>query len=221
MRTDNDTWDLASSVGATATLVAAARAIATNADNPAICDPFAEPLVRAVGIDFLNRWIAGDLDADVDTDDSRWRLAEMPRSMAARTRYFDGFLADATQAGIRQAVILASGLDSRAYRLDWPADMTVFEVDQPEVTEFKANALAQLGARPATELRTVPIDLRYDWPTALRDVGLDPDKPTAWIRGPVGVPATASPGPVARQHHRAQRRRQPAGGRIRPGSRSR
>ena len=46
-RTDNDTWDLATSVGATATMVAAARAIASKADNPLIEDRFAEPLVRA------------------------------------------------------------------------------------------------------------------------------------------------------------------------------
>jgi methyltransferase (TIGR00027 family) len=181
-RTDNDTWDLATSVGATATMVAAARAIATNADNPVINDPFAEPLVRAVGVDFFTRWAAGDLlAADVDDDESSWKLEHMPAAMAARTRFFDSFFQDGTQAGIRQAVILASGLDARAYRLAWPADMTVFEIDQPQVIAFKTTTLEGLGAAPKAELRTVAIDLRQDWPTALREAGLDTNQPTAWI----------------------------------------
>jgi methyltransferase (TIGR00027 family) len=163
-------------------MVAAARAIATKADNPLIEDRFAEPLVRAVGVDFFTRWAGGELDAaDVDYDESSWKLAHMPDTMAARTRFFDGFFQDATKDGIRQAVILASGLDARAYRLAWPADMTVFEIDQPEVIEFKTSTLAGLGAAPQTDLRTVAIDLRQDWPTALLDAGLDKSRPTAWI----------------------------------------
>ncbi len=181
-RTENDTWDLATSVGATATMVAAARAIATKADNPVINDQFAEPLVRAVGVDFFTRWITGDLAAaDVDDEESSWKLGHMPAAMAARTRFFDSFFQDATQAGIRQAVILASGLDARGYRLSWPADMTVFEIDQPEVIAFKTTSLNELGAAPTVDLRTVAIDLRQDWPAALREAGLDPDRPTAWI----------------------------------------
>lgn len=181
-RTENDSWDLASSVGATATMVAAARAIATNADNPVISDQFAEPLVRAVGVDFFTRWATGDLAAaDVDDDESSWKLSHMPDAMAARTRFFDSFFLDAAAAGIRQAVILASGLDARAYRLAWPADMTVFEIDQPEVIEFKTTTLKDLGAAPKADLRTVAIDLRQDWPAALREAGLDTTAPTAWI----------------------------------------
>jgi methyltransferase (TIGR00027 family) len=181
-RTDNDTWDLATSVGATATMVAAARAVATKADNPLINDLFAEPLVRAVGIDFLTRLATGDLDAaDVDQDDSTWKLKQMPDAMAARTRFFDAFFAEATQAGIRQAVILASGLDARAYRLEWPTDMTVFEVDQPEVIAFKTETLAGLGAAPTTDRRTVAVDLRNDWPAVLTEAGFDRSQPTAWI----------------------------------------
>lgn len=181
-RTDNDTWDLATSVGATATMVAAARAIATNADNPLIEDRFAEPLVRAVGVDFFTRWISGDLvAADVDDHESGWKLEHMPAAMAARTRFFDSFFHAATEAGIRQAVIMASGLDARAYRLAWPADMTVFEIDQPQVIEFKAATLAKLGAAPQAELRTVAVDLRNDWPKALAEAGFDKSQPTAWI----------------------------------------
>jgi methyltransferase (TIGR00027 family) len=181
-RTDNDSWDLASSVGATATMVAAARAIATNADDPLIDDPFAEPLVRAVGVDFFTRWASGELDlAAVDDGEAGGGLNMMTDMMAARTRYFDEFFHDAARAGIRQGVILASGLDARGYRLHWADGTKVFEIDQPQVIEFKAATLAGLGALPTTDLRFVPIDLRKDWPTALRQAGFDADQPTAWI----------------------------------------
>jgi methyltransferase (TIGR00027 family) len=181
-RSDNDTWDLASSVGATATMVAAARAVATSNPDPLIDDPFAEPLVRAVGVDFFTRWATGDLDpADVDTPDSPWGLQRMSDLLVARTRYFDAFLREATAAGIRQVVILASGLDARGYRLSWPVGTVVFEIDQPQVIEFKTATLAGLGAEPTTDLRAVPIDLRQDWPGALRDAGFDAGRPTAWI----------------------------------------
>jgi len=181
-RTDNDTWDLATSVGATATMVAAARAIASKADNPLINDRFAEPLVRAVGVDFLTRLATGELDAaDVDDDEAPWKLEHMPVAMAVRTRFFDSFFHDATRAGIRQAVILASGLDARAYRLEWPAGMTVFEVDQPQVIAFKTTTLADLGAEPTADRRAVAIDLRNDWPAALIEAGFDKSQPTAWI----------------------------------------
>ncbi|MCW2512634.1 MAG: SAM-dependent methyltransferase [Mycobacterium sp.] len=179
-RTNDDTWDLATSVGTTATMVAAARAIAT--DEGAINDPFAEPLVRAVGVDFLTRWATGELRSDdVDDEGTTWGLAQMPAAMAARTRYFDEFFANAAAAGIRQAVILASGLDARAYRLDWPAGMTVYEIDQPAVIEFKTSTLEGLGAQPTADLRTVAIDLREDWPAALKAAGFDSSEPSAWI----------------------------------------
>ncbi len=179
-----DTWDLASSVGATATMVAAARAVASRGDEPAIDDPFAAPLVRAVGIDFFTRLASGDLTpAELDGGDgaSPVGMSRFADGMAARTRFFDDFLADAIAAGIRQAVILASGLDARAYRLDWPSDMVLYEVDQPGVIEFKMTTLSGLGAEPATTLRTVGIDLREDWPTALTAAGFDSSAPAAWI----------------------------------------
>ncbi len=180
-RTDNDTWDLASSVGATATMVAAARAMATAADNPLINDPYAGPLVRAVGVDFFTRLVTGELrPEDLDGDTESVGMQRMTDNMAVRTKFFDDFFTDATEAGIRQAVILASGLDSRAYRLAWPAGTTVYEIDQPDVIEFKTKALADLGAEPTAKRRTVAMDLRYDWPSALVEEGFDPNEPTAW-----------------------------------------
>ncbi len=180
-RTDNDTWDLATSVGATATMVAAGRARATRAENALIADRFAEPLVRAVGIDFFTRWAAGELDsADVDVPGAPWGMQRMTDILAARTRYIDAFFADAAAAGIRQVVNLASGLDARGYRLPWPTGMTVFEIDQPQVIEFKTATLAGLGAEPTAEMRAVAIDLRHDWPSALRQAGFDTERPAAW-----------------------------------------
>jgi methyltransferase (TIGR00027 family) len=185
-RYEGDTWDLASSVGATATMVAAARAVATRADRPLINDPFAEPLVRAVGVDLLTRLATGEVNAN-DLNDvhdgatgSAGAMSRMADNMAVRTKFFDEFFLDATNAGIKQAVILASGLDARAYRLQWPAGTVVYEVDQPQVIEFKSRTLADLGAAPTAERRVVAIDLREDWPAALRAAGFDPAQPTAW-----------------------------------------
>ena len=177
-RTDNDTWDLASSVGATATLVAAARAAASRETEPLIDDPFAEPLVRAVGIDFFTKMASGALPTS--DDQTAMGVTRMTDNMAVRTKFFDEFFLGAADAGIRQVVILASGLDSRAYRLDWPADMVVFEIDQPEVIAFKTQTLTEQGAAPSCDRRTVAIDLRNDWASALREAGFDPQAPTAW-----------------------------------------
>jgi methyltransferase (TIGR00027 family) len=177
-RTEGDTWDLASSVGSTATGVAAARALASKQPHPLINDPYADPLVKAVGLEHCNRRADGEMHVEGHPMLDNRRACEQ---IAVRTRFFDQFFGSATATGVRQAVILASGLDTRAYRLDWPDGMVVYEIDQPEVLEFKTHALADLGASPAAELRTVGIDLRDDWATALRDSGFDPNSPTAWI----------------------------------------
>jgi methyltransferase (TIGR00027 family) len=178
-RFDGDSWDLASSVGATATAVAARRAMASRGPNPLIDDPFAEPLVNAVGVDAFIRMMNGDIE--VGDDDPAFTPQRLSEGMAVRTRFFDSFLLDAAEAGIRQAVILASGLDTRAYRLSWPAGTVLYEIDQPKVIEFKSRTLADLGAAPTADRRAVGIDLRDDWPAALRDSGFDTASPTAWI----------------------------------------
>ncbi|MCV7444464.1 class I SAM-dependent methyltransferase [Mycobacterium paraense] len=174
-RSDNDTWDLATSVGVTATMVASARAAASRRVNPIISDPLAEPLVRATGVDLFAGLASGDLEfSDIG---SGW-VADF---FAVRARFFDGFFPQATAAGIRQAVIVGSGLDSRAYRLAWPAGAVVYEIDQPAVLAFKNSTLSELGAAPAAELRPVGIDLRHDWPTALQKAGFDVAMPAAWL----------------------------------------
>ncbi|WP_425004048.1 class I SAM-dependent methyltransferase [Mycolicibacterium sp. S3B2] len=180
-RTGDDSWDLASSVGATATMVAAARAMASAADDPLIDDPWAAPLVRAVGLDFFTKMLDGDLDLSQIPNSSPERLRAMIDAMASRTKFFDDHCIDSTAAGIRQVVILASGLDSRAYRLPWPTGTVVYELDQPKVIEFKSATLAEAGARPTAQRRAIPIDLREDWPSALRAAGFDPSAPAAWL----------------------------------------
>jgi methyltransferase (TIGR00027 family) len=180
-RSHDDSWDLASSVGVTATLVAAGRAMAGKAEDPLVNDPFADPLVRAVGLDFFVKMIDGDVDFSGFPNASPERTQAIVNGMGVRTKYFDDYLLAAVGAGVRQVVILASGLDSRAYRLDWPSGTVVYEVDQPQVIEFKTTTLADLGAQPTATRRTVPIDLRADWPAALRAAGLDADAPTAWL----------------------------------------
>jgi methyltransferase (TIGR00027 family) len=176
-RTEGDTWDLASSVGATATAVAASRATASQGPDALLDDPWADPLVRAVGIDTFVKLVDGELE---DTDDPMLNRRALNEQMAVRTRFFDDFFTAATGSGIRQAVILASGLDTRAYRLPWPAGTVVFEIDQPEVIEFKTRTLDDLGAEPTAQRRPVAIDLRNDWPSALIQAGFDAGQPTAW-----------------------------------------
>ena len=182
-RTEQDTWDLASSVGATATMVAAARALASAEPNPIIDDPFAAPLVRAVGLNFFVRLVDGDVIASQTHNQAVQAERDLQLetdSIAVRTRFFDDFFLNAVRDGVRQAVILAAGLDARPYRLSWPSGSVVYEVDQPKVIEFKSAMMSALSAAPAADRRTVSFDLRDDWPAALRRSGFDDTKPTAW-----------------------------------------
>jgi methyltransferase (TIGR00027 family) len=181
-RTVDDSWDIATSVGATAVMVALARAAETASADPLIRDQFAEPLVSTPELAGVREqvtawWTPEPDDPDGGAADSR----HMINYQAVRTHFFDAYFADAVAAGIRQVVILAAGLDSRAYRLDWPAGTAVYEIDLPKVLEYKAETLAGHGATPIADRRPVPVDLRHDWPQALRDAGFDPSLPTAWL----------------------------------------
>ncbi|MEM6105425.1 class I SAM-dependent methyltransferase [Mycobacterium sp. 050272] len=179
-RTADDSWDIATSVGATAVMVALARAAETASADPLIRDQFAEPLVSTPALEGVREqvtaWWAG---AEDDDPDGAVRAQEMINYQAVRTHFFDAYFAAAAAAGIRQAVIVAAGLDSRAYRLDWPAGTTVYEIDLPKVLEYKAETLA--GSTPIAVRRPVPVDLRHDWPKALREAGYDLSQPTAWL----------------------------------------
>ena len=158
-------------------MVAASRAVASKGPDALLDDPLAEPLVRAVGLEPFIRIVDGQVDFEDDPLFNRKARAEQ---ITVRTRFFDDFFAGATKAGVRQAVILASGLDTRAYRLRWPAGTVVYEIDQPQVIAFKTDTLARLGAAPTAERRAIAIDLRDDWPAALAEGGFDATQPTAW-----------------------------------------
>ncbi|GAB3686380.1 class I SAM-dependent methyltransferase [Saccharopolyspora tripterygii] len=177
--TTGQQWDIVTSVGLTALGVAAARALETHREDRLMSDPYAAAFVKAA-----------DAPAPMPTSpeevaqlpaDSIWAQAQMEDYMGVRSRCFDDFFTEAGEAGVRQAVILASGLDARAHRLDWAAGTTVFEIDQPKVLEFKQTVLDGLGAVPKCAHRPVPIDLREDWASALLSAGFDPEAPTAWL----------------------------------------
>ncbi|MEZ0053645.1 methyltransferase (TIGR00027 family) [Mycobacterium sp. MAA66] len=182
-RTHDDTWDIATSVGATAVMVAAARAGETERPDALIRDPYAKILIAGAGTGVWETILDGDFNdkmADADPEVAMV-LEHMGNYQAVRTHFFDAFFAGATAAGIRQVVILASGLDSRAYRLDWPTGTTVFEIDQPKVLEYKDETLRAHGVEPLAQLHQIPVDLRNDWPKALRQAGFDVASPTAWL----------------------------------------
>jgi methyltransferase (TIGR00027 family) len=178
VRSEGDTWDITTSVGSTALFVATARALEAQKPNPLVVDPYAEIFCRAVG------GASADV-LDGKEPDHQLKSAgfgdHFVNFQAARTKYFDEYFLRAAEAGVRQVVILAAGLDSRAYRLNWPAATTIFELDRPQVLDFKREVLSGHGDQPRAERREIAVDLREDWPQALRDSGFDPAKPSAWI----------------------------------------
>jgi methyltransferase (TIGR00027 family) len=183
LRTHDDTWDIATSVGTTAVMVAAARAVETDRPDPLIRDPYAKLLVSQAGTGVWESMLDDSLLDKVESIDPEAAAVfqHMRSYQAVRTHFFDAHFTGAVAAGIRQVVILASGLDSRAYRLDWPAGTTVYEIDQPKVLAYKSATLAANGATPSADRHEVPIDLRQDWPAALVGAGFDPKTPTAWL----------------------------------------
>jgi methyltransferase (TIGR00027 family) len=181
-RTDNDSWEITESVGSTALGVAAARAAETASDNPLIQDPFAQVFLDAAGPGMWSLTSDPKLSAaltDLEPDVGAHRQV-MVDFMAVRTKWFDELFLDAVASGIRQVVILASGLDSRSWRLSWPDGTTVYELDQQKVLEFKSGTLARYGAQPTARLVSVAVDLREDWPKALQEAGFDASAPTMW-----------------------------------------
>jgi methyltransferase (TIGR00027 family) len=178
VRTNDDNWDITTSVGSTALFVATARALEAQKPDPLAVDPFAGIFCHAVGGPAADVLDGKDPEHQLKTSDFGEHFVNF---QGARTRYFDNYFLRAAEAGVRQVVILAAGLDSRAYRLAWPDGTTIFELDRPQVLDFKREVLAEQGATANAERREIAIDLREDWPQALRDSGFDPSKPSAWI----------------------------------------
>lgn len=181
-RRDDDTWDITEGVGATALTVARARAAESEAECPLYTDPYARFFIDAATAagwqpPFTEETLAHIGKAD---DQVIGRMKTMAAYIASRTKYLDEFFTTAGANGLDQVVILAAGLDTRAWRLPWISDTTIYELDQPKVLEFKERVLASHNARPAAAYVSVPIDLRHDWPTALHQNGFDDSRPTVW-----------------------------------------
>lgn len=188
MRSDNDSWDITTSVGSTALFVAAARALEAQKAEPLAVDPFAEVFCRSVGGPWSDLLDGNAPDHPLRSDEFGTHFVSY---QGARTRYFDDYFRAASEVGVRQIVMLAAGLDSRPYRMEWPAGTTVFELDQPQVLDFKRHTLA--GVAPKAVRREVAVDLRDDWPMALRESGFNAAEPSAWIAEGllIYLPATA------------------------------
>lgn len=178
MRSDGDSWDITTSVGSTALLVATARALEAQKPDPLAVDPYAELFCRAVGGDWADVLDGNAPDHELKSEEFGQHFVNF---QGARTKYFDAYFQRATAAGARQVVIMAAGLDSRAYRLPWPDGTTVFELDQPQVLDFKRQVLAEHGVQPRAQRREVAVDLRDDWSKALQDEGFDPTQFSAWL----------------------------------------
>lgn len=188
-RTDTDDWDITTGVGQTALFVAASRALEAQKADPLAVDQYAEVFCRRVGGEWATAVEGSDPEHPLQTEFGE----HFVNFQGARTKYFDEYFTRAIDAGVQQVVLLAAGLDSRAYRLTWADGTVVYELDQPRVLEFKREAIEELDEAPTVQRREVAIDLREDWPRALQDSGFDPSRPSAWIAEGllIYLPATA------------------------------
>ena len=161
-------------VGATSLGVAMVRARESERPDRLFNDPLAAAFVAA----------APDLFPEARqpvADEQKSVGAAFGRHAIIRTRFYDEYLVAAAGTGVRQVVLIAAGLDARAFRLPWPDGVHVFEVDLPAVLGFKEDVLSARHAMPSCVRTVVPVDLRDDWPAALRDAGFAVDRPTAWL----------------------------------------
>ncbi|MFD5782206.1 class I SAM-dependent methyltransferase [Streptomyces sp. NPDC126933] len=165
-------------IGLTALMVAAARAIETHRHDSLAQDVYAEHFVLAAPASASWPVHIGQVP-DGDANPLWGRFA---RYFGLRTRVLDDFLLQSVHVGgARQVVLLGAGLDSRAFRLDWPPGCVIFEIDQEGVLAFKHKVLGGLSATPKAARVPIPMDLRADWVGALTDAGFDPEAPSVWL----------------------------------------
>ncbi|GAA3893421.1 class I SAM-dependent methyltransferase [Streptomyces lannensis] len=175
MVTDEQERVQPSGVWATAVGVARVRALETERKNALFRDPLAQAFATAGGL-----WPPSPPPLPDDEAARRRRLA-VAFSIVIRTKFLDDLLQQASESGLRQIVLLGAGMDSRAFRINWPEGTRLFEVDTAAPLDFKATVLRRERALPRCERITVAVDLREDWPTALAAAGHDPAAPTVWI----------------------------------------
>jgi methyltransferase (TIGR00027 family) len=149
-------------LGMTSRLVAAARARESMRPDRLFDDPFAAALAGADG----RAMLAASETAPRQAYPGRQTPLENPY-LSIRTWFLDRVALDAARDGIRQIVIMASGMDARAFRLDWPAGTTVFELERAEVLDYKESVLASINAVPRATRIAIAIDLRDGFRTAL------------------------------------------------------
>ncbi|MEU7295213.1 class I SAM-dependent methyltransferase [Streptomyces exfoliatus] len=164
-------------VGLTALLVAAARAIETHRHDSLARDVYAEHFVRAAPA--CADWPVRIEQVPEGDGNPLW--GRFARYFGLRTRVLDDFLLRSVRTDVPQVVLLGAGLDTRAFRLDWPSDLVVFEIDRAGVLAFKQRVLTDLSADPKAKRVPVPVDLRADWVTALTAAGFDPGVPSVWL----------------------------------------
>ncbi len=152
-------------IGATALWAAAVRAAESSREDRLFDDPWAVALASKEG----QEWLAG-------------RPADSTLVMTLRTRYFDDFLLRVSgQDGLRQILILAAGLDMRAFRLDWPKETRLFELDQADIFDYKEQSLSFLGAQATCDRQVVRVDLTQPWSKELVANGFDSREPSCWL----------------------------------------
>jgi len=152
-------------LGATAHWTAAVRARESEREDRLFNDPWAFSLAGTEGLEWVDN-----------------RSADSVIPIVLRTRFFDDFLVRiAVEKGIRQVVVMAAGLDTRAFRLAWPEPMRFFELDQGPVLEYKEQILRAAAAKPTCERHTIAVDLTASWEAALIEAGFDLRQPSGWL----------------------------------------
>ena len=159
-------------VSTTAVGVAAVRAAESAQPTPLFVDPLAPAFVDAA----RSFWRADREDAP-----PRRRVGALIVWIRVRTRFLDDVVNDACARGCRQVVVLGAGLDARAFRLPLPSRVRWFELDLPDVLEFKEEVVRAGRFEPACDRVVVPTDLARDWAGDLDRAGFDPAPPTAWL----------------------------------------
>ena len=177
-------WDIVTGPGITALGIAATRSVESSMPDALIDDPFAAVFVDAVGLQLPLplRWPA----PGEQVTEQEARTLHTSRYIGVRSRFYDDFIRAAVQGGAGQVVLIAAGLDTRAFRLSWPAGVTVYELDQPRVLDFKNldfknDVLQSRNAQPRCRRVTVGVDLRENWSAALVAAGFTAAVPTVWV----------------------------------------